>query len=379
MGRLKGEKMFNSYIWSLPSRVFHWLFVALILLAFLTDDDKILNYHALIGYGVLILLIFRFFWGYIGPKYSRFKDFPLALRDVKEFALNIFSSKQKYIGHNPIASYVMIGIFVVVFLTIITGILAFGVQEAKGLFSSLNSTFFKKMELFEEVHEFFSNLLIVLIAAHLLGVFSDRVLHPAHKTLSSIFNGLKSTKEDFSIKLNIFQKLFALIFLALFIAFFVFNISTKNNPLVASKHTTVDYKMQNALFVKECASCHTLYPPHILPSASWVTMMGNLENHFGDDASLDEAQNRNILDFLVKNSAETSTQKVSVKVLDSIKNKDIIAITQSDFWKKKHKDIPKKVFAHRDVKSKANCKACHSDIEKGLIENDKIKDISAFM
>ncbi|MDD5158265.1 cytochrome b/b6 domain-containing protein [Sulfurimonas sp.] len=371
--------MFNSYIWSLPSRLFHWLFVGLILLAFLTDDGKLLNYHALIGYGVLILLVFRFFWGYIGPKYSRFKDFPLAFRDAKEFALNIFSSKQKYIGHNPIASYVMIGIFIVVFLTILTGILTLGVEEGKGLLSSLNSTFFKKMELFKDIHEFFSNLLLALIAVHLLGIFSDRVLHPAHKTLSSIFNGIKVTSEDYSIKLNIAQKLFALIFLALFVVFFIFNISIKNNPLVASKHMSVDYKKLNPLFVKECASCHIIYPPHTLPATSWVTMMGGLENHFGDDASLSEKDNRDILDFLVRNSAETSTQKVSVKVLDSIKNKDIIAITQSDFWKKKHKDIPKKVFAHKDVKSKANCKACHSDIEKGLIENDKIKDINAFM
>ena len=107
--------------------------------------------------------------------------------------------------------------------------------------------------------------------------------------------------------------------------------------------------------------------------------MSDLQNHFGDDASIDEADNRNILDFLVKNSAENSTQEVSVKILDSLKNKDIIAITQTGFWKEKHAGIPKKVFAHESVKSKANCKACHSDIEKGLIEDEKIKNINAYM
>ena len=39
--------------------------------------------------------------------------------------------------------------------------------------------------------------------------------------------------------------------------------------------------------------------------------MGDLENHFGDDASLDEDVNKNILTFLLKNSAETSTTKAS--------------------------------------------------------------------
>ncbi len=37
--------------------------------------------------------------------------------------------------------------------------------------------------------------------------------------------------------------------------------------------------------------------------------MSDLENHFGDDASLDEKTNQDILTFLLKNSAETSTMQ----------------------------------------------------------------------
>ncbi|XOB62187.1 cytochrome C [Campylobacterota bacterium DY0563] len=107
--------------------------------------------------------------------------------------------------------------------------------------------------------------------------------------------------------------------------------------------------------------------------------MSDLENHFGDDASLDEEDTQNILNFLLENSAEKSTKEVSVKVLNSIKNKDIIAITHTSFWKKEHQDIPKEIFKNSEVKSKANCNACHMDIEKGLIEDDKIKDINSFM
>lgn len=107
--------------------------------------------------------------------------------------------------------------------------------------------------------------------------------------------------------------------------------------------------------------------------------MGDLENHFGDDASLDEDVNKNILTFLLKNSAETSTMQASWNFLNSIGDKDIIALTKTSYWEKKHKDIPKDVFKNEKVKSVANCKACHTDIEKGLIENENIKDISDFM
>ena len=97
--------------------------------------------------------------------------------------------------------------------------------------------------------------------------------------------------------------------------------------------------------------------------------MGDLENHFGDDASLDEDVNKNILTFLLKNSAETSTMQASWNFLNSIGDKDIIALSKTSYWERKHKKIPKEVFKNEKVKSVANCKACHSDIEKGLIDH----------
>lgn len=106
--------------------------------------------------------------------------------------------------------------------------------------------------------------------------------------------------------------------------------------------------------------------------------MNDLENHFGDDASLDEQTHQTILAFLVKNSAESSTKEASLSFLNSIGNKDIIAMTHTSFWKLAHQEVPTTLFSHEKIKSKANCKACHSDVEKGLIEDDKIKNISDF-
>lgn len=252
--------MVKSYIWTLPTRLFHWLFALLILLAFLTDDDELLQYHAAIGYGILILLLFRFVWGYLGPKYSKFKDFPLGKENVKAFLLNIFNTEQKDIGHNPAASYVMIAMFVLAFIVIITGALAFGIQEGKGIFSFLNDSFFKKMKLFKEIHEVSANLFIVLIVAHVGGILVDKLLHTKHETLNSIFTGYKKTTQEESVKLTFFQKLIALFFMLLIIAFLVFNVSEPKNILTASVYEPIDYKKQNELFVSECASCHTLYP-----------------------------------------------------------------------------------------------------------------------
>ncbi|MFW2524551.1 cytochrome b/b6 domain-containing protein [Aliarcobacter butzleri] len=252
--------MEKSYIWSLPTRVFHSLFAVFILLAFLTDDDKLLNYHAVAGYAILILLAFRLFWGFFGPKYSKFKDFPRGKKNIKEFLNNIFEENQKYIGHNPLASYVMIAMLIVTFLVIVTGILAFGIQEGKGILAFLNDSYFKNMKLFKEIHEILANVLIALIVAHISGVMLDRFLHKKHQTLNSIVTGYKMTNESENIKLNIFQKIFALFMFILFIGFLVFNLIEPKNIFIASKFEPIDYKVQNEVFVSECGSCHTLYP-----------------------------------------------------------------------------------------------------------------------
>ncbi|RXJ68435.1 cytochrome B [Halarcobacter ebronensis] len=250
----------KSYIWSLPTRVFHLLFATFILLAFLTDEDNLLTYHAIIGYSIFILLAFRVVWGLMGPTYSKFSDFPLGIKRVKEFISTIFSSHKEYVGHNPAASYVMLAMLIVTFLTILSGVLTFGIQEGKGLLSFLNSSYFKEMKLFKEIHEAFSTLLIVLIVAHLGGVLSDRILNKKAQTLNSIVTGYKVVKEAKEVRVNIYQKVVATLFFMLFISFLIFSFTNQGNKMLVSKYEPIDYKKQNELFVSECASCHTLYP-----------------------------------------------------------------------------------------------------------------------
>ncbi len=66
----------------------------------------------------------------------------------------------------------------------------------------------------------------------------------------------------------------------------------------------------------------------------------------------------------------------TINILKSLKNinKDrIIAVSETPYWKKRHNEIKKEIFKSKRVRSKANCKACHKDIEKGMIEDYQIK------
>jgi cytochrome b len=358
----------KAYIWTLPTRIFHWMLVFYILLMFITSkEENLLDYHAAFGYGIMILILFRLIWGVMGPRYSRFSQWPLSIKEAIGFVCSLSNPKKYYEGHNPAASFVILGIILVILLSNISGVLAYGIQEGKGLFAWLNGTFFKEMELFEEIHDLFSTLLLLLIGAHLGGITVDYFLHKKSGTLSSIFSGYKNIEAP-SARLRPLQKFVAFVFLtaALLMPFYVM---FSNTPMTQSRYSAINYEKEHPLFVEECASCHILYPPHLLPKRSWKKLMVNLADHFGDDASLDETDRRSIEAYLLKHSAENSTKEAAFYISQSMKKADIIAITKTSYWEKRHASIHKVVFESSKVKSRANCKACHREFDKGIIDD----------
>lgn len=60
---------------------------------------------------------------FLGPKYSKFKDFSLSIKGAKEFLLNVLKYGKQYIGHNPATSFVMITIIFIIPFIIFTGAL----------------------------------------------------------------------------------------------------------------------------------------------------------------------------------------------------------------------------------------------------------------
>jgi len=66
------------------------------------------------------------------------------------------------------------------------------------------------------------------------------------------------------------------------------------------------------LTVKECSACHAAFGPHYLRSYAWQKIMGDLSNHFGEDASLDEATRRKIEEYYVYNAGRP--RKIGLRI-----------------------------------------------------------------
>ena len=121
---------------------------------------------------------------------------------------------------------------------------------------------------------------------------------------------------------------------------------------------------------EECGSCHLAFPPSMLPASAWKRMMGDLANHFGDDASVDPAKNELITRYLTENAADTGGQRYGRKLNKGITAQNApLRITELPAWIRKHHEVSASEWKSKKVGSKANCVACHIDAERGYYED----------
>ena len=117
----------------------------------------------------------------------------------------------------------------------------------------------------------------------------------------------------------------------------------------------------------ECGACHFAYPASMLPRASWTKIMSGLENHFGEDASLEPEEIHDITAYLVSKAADTKPQFARyLRGIDP--RKPPVRITETEFWIGKHFAISKEYLQSGLAGLKAVCTVCHLRAEDGYYE-----------
>jgi hypothetical protein len=120
---------------------------------------------------------------------------------------------------------------------------------------------------------------------------------------------------------------------------------------------------------EECGSCHMAFAPSMLPALSWQRMMGELDKHFGDNASLDAATTEKITNYLVAHAGDASGQHYSSKWLKGVAlGATPQRITELPKWVREHRKVPDWEWRQKEVRTKANCIACHSAAEQGYYD-----------
>jgi cytochrome b len=180
-------------LWDPVVRITHWgIAVSVLVNAALDEGGSLL--HVTLGWLVMALLVLRLVWGVLGPAEARFSAFPpnpvAALRHLGQLAQR--RGVKHYASHNPAGAMMAYAFWACLVLVTATGLVMTGgatpmqVADDKAAVASGDwSALIKESEgessdednglrhTAEEVHEVVANLLLILAAMHVAGVFVE--------------------------------------------------------------------------------------------------------------------------------------------------------------------------------------------------------------
>ena len=176
-------------VWDPVVRIGHWTLVLAFFVAYFTEDD-FLTLHVWAGYLVILVVAIRLVWGLIGTRHARFSDFVRSPAAVLRYMRDLVGHRaRRYIGHNPAGGAMILALLISLSGTAYSGLVLYAVEEDAGPLagwvadeqehSDTNEHEDEAREEFwEELHELFVNLTLLLVVLHVIGVlhgsFVDR-------------------------------------------------------------------------------------------------------------------------------------------------------------------------------------------------------------
>jgi cytochrome b len=95
-------------VWDLPTRLFHWILLAAVVVAAATGLLLLpvwLNLHLWAGSVIIALLLFRLVWGFTGSTHSRFASFLYPPQEILAHLRGLLAGKADHAtGHNPVGA-----------------------------------------------------------------------------------------------------------------------------------------------------------------------------------------------------------------------------------------------------------------------------------
>ena len=174
--------MKSKRVYDLPTRLFHWLFAFLFIVAFsigntADDDSALFSYHMIAGIVMCFLVFLRLVWGVFGTRYARFSDFALRPKELYCYLTGLLNGdKKRWAGHNPASSWAAIVMIILAVSLGVTGYLMISGQSG---------------EVIEEVHELLANGFVIVVILHITGIFLH-TLRNRDRLWKSMLDGRKS-------------------------------------------------------------------------------------------------------------------------------------------------------------------------------------------
>jgi len=357
MAALNKSDSSRAAIWDLPLRLFHWSLLAAVVIAAVTGfllPANWLNLHIAGGTAIVVLLLFRFVWGFTGSAYSRFASFAFSPATVIAYARDQLRNRAAhYPGHNPLGAAMIFALLVVLAILAVTGFIVLGGTEKQGPLRAVVS--YMTGSGTREIHQLAAYALLVLIFGHVAGVVVESRRSRENLAVAMV-TGLKRVHGPVvSSPMGSGTALFASLILAAVIGGPAWALWRMPAPAVPDAALDPEY-------VKECGDCHIPFHPSLRSAVAWSEIMNGLDDHFGEDATLADDVRARLTSYLTANAAE----KWDTRAANVFRQPTPLRVTATQFWERRHAGLDPSVFKMKAVGTKSNCEACHGDARRGL-------------
>ena len=184
-----GQSTTAVQVWDLPTRLFHWAIVVLVGVSWVTQWRDWMNWHMLSGYAVLVLLLFRLTWGFVGSDTARFSRFiasPFAaFRHLSHLTRR---EPDREVGHNAAGGWMVLLMLLLLAVQVGTGLFANDDVMTEGplAYKIDKST----SDWLSEIHSINFTLIEIAIALHIVAVAAYALLK-RHDLVRPMLTGLK--------------------------------------------------------------------------------------------------------------------------------------------------------------------------------------------
>lgn len=174
-GRGAGPGLRKVRIWDRPTRIFHWVLVALVVVCYVSGDNGRYDVHVPAGQALLILVLARVLWGFVGSEPSRFRAFVRPPREIASYLRTLAKrAPGGRPGHNPLGGLSVVAMLLVLLLQAGLGLFAVDVDGLhEGPLSFAVS--YDAARAAAELHEDVVDVLLVLVGLHLAAILFHRL------------------------------------------------------------------------------------------------------------------------------------------------------------------------------------------------------------
>jgi cytochrome b len=177
-------------VWDAPVRLFHWLLVLLFAFQIFSGNVKgdWMEWHMRSGYAILALVLFRILWGFAGSSTARFSNFLAGPAACIAFAKKLLArAPAPSASHNPLGGWMVLALLLALLFQVGTGLFANDDVLVEGPLASLVSKALSDQ--LTGWHDFNVNLLLLLVAVHVMAVGYHAVGHEGESHRRDVYRG----------------------------------------------------------------------------------------------------------------------------------------------------------------------------------------------